>query len=99
MIFASRAVAGQCKRYAYSIEKTYAHWAMRFVPYRNKRQPLEMCEREIGEFLIYLAENGNVANAVPATFWASCPPLRSGTARPVTKSRCHLWVRPPSNPP
>jgi hypothetical protein len=86
MIFASRAVAGQCKRYAYTTEKTHAHWAMRFAPYRNERQPLEMCEGEISEFLTYLAEKENVVNAVPATFWASCPPLRSGTARPVTKS-------------
>ena len=51
MQFGSRAVAGPCKHYAYSTEKTYAHWAKRFVLNHNKRHPLEMGETEISEFL------------------------------------------------
>ena len=40
MQFGSRAVAGQCKHYAYSTEKTYVYWAKRFVLYRITRCPL-----------------------------------------------------------
>jgi integron integrase len=49
------------KHYAYSTEKTYVYWAKRFVLYHNKRHPLEMGEKEISEFLTYLAVEGNVA--------------------------------------
>jgi integron integrase len=49
------------KHYAYSTEKTYVHWAKRFVLYHNKRHPLEMGETEISEFLTYLAVEENVA--------------------------------------
>ena len=49
------------KHYAYSTEKTYVHWAKRFVLYHNKRHPLEMGEKEISEFLTHLAVEENVA--------------------------------------
>ena len=49
------------KHYAYSTEKTYVYWAKRFVLYHNKRHPLEMSEKEISEFLTYLAVEENVA--------------------------------------
>lgn len=49
------------KHYAYSTEKTYVYWAKRFVLYHNKRHPLEMGEKEISEFLTYLAVEENVA--------------------------------------
>jgi hypothetical protein len=57
----SRAVAGQCKHYAYSTEKTYVYWVKRFVLYHNKRHPLEMGKTEISEFLTYLAVEEYVA--------------------------------------
>ena len=49
------------KHYAYSTEKTYVHWVKRFVLYHNKRHPLEMGEKEISEFLTYLAVEEKVA--------------------------------------
>ena len=49
------------KHYAYSTEKTYVYWAKRFVLHHNKRHPLEMGEKEISEFLTYLAVEENVA--------------------------------------
>jgi integrase len=49
------------KHYACSTEKTYVYWAKRFVLYHNKRHPLEMGEKEIREFLTYLAVEENVA--------------------------------------
>jgi len=61
MQYGSRAVAGQCKHYACSTEKTYVYCAKRFVLYHNKRHPLEIGEKEISEFLTYLAVDENVA--------------------------------------
>ena len=49
------------RHYAYSTEKTYVYWLKRFVLYHNERHPLEMGEKEISEFLTYLAAEGNVA--------------------------------------
>jgi integrase len=49
------------KHYAYSTEKTCVYWAKRFVLYHNKRHPPEMGEKEISEFLTYLAVEENVA--------------------------------------
>jgi len=49
------------KHYDYSTEKTDVYWAKRFVLYHNKRHPLEMGEKEIGEFLTYLTAEENVA--------------------------------------
>ena len=49
------------KHYAYSTEKTYVYWAKRFVLYHKKRHPLDRGEKEISEFLTYLAVEENVA--------------------------------------
>jgi hypothetical protein len=49
------------KHYAYSTEKTYVHWAKRFVLYHYKQHPLEMGEQETSGFLTYLVVQENVA--------------------------------------
>ena len=49
------------KHHAYSTDKTCVYRAKRFVPYHNKRPPLEMGEKEISEFLTCLAAEENVA--------------------------------------
>ena len=49
------------KHYAYSTEKTYVYWTKRFILYHNKRHPKKMGEKEISEFLTYLAVEENVA--------------------------------------
>ena len=59
------------KHYAYSTEETYVYWAKRFVLYHNKRHPLEMGQKEISEFLTYLAVEGNVAAWPSAVRWIS----------------------------
>jgi len=61
MQYGSCTVAGQCKHHAYSTEKTYVYWSKRLILYHDKRQPLEMGEKEIGEFLTYLAVEEYVA--------------------------------------
>ncbi len=49
------------KHYAYSTEKTYVHWAKRYILFYNKRHPAEMGAQEIEAFLSYLAQEGNVS--------------------------------------
>jgi len=49
------------KHYAYSTEKTYTHWAKRYILFHNKRHPAAMGAQEIEAFLTHLAQVENVA--------------------------------------
>lgn len=49
------------KHYSYSTEKTYVHWAKRFILFHNKRHPTEMGAVEVEAFLIHLAKDENVS--------------------------------------
>jgi len=55
------------KHYSYSIEKTYIHWAKRYIPFHNKHHPeavfftAEMGAPEIEAFLTHLVQAENVA--------------------------------------
>lgn len=49
------------KHYSYSTEKTYVHWARRYILFHNKRHPAEMGTVEVEAFLIHLAKEGNVS--------------------------------------
>lgn len=49
------------KHYSYSTEKTYVHWAKRYILFHNKRHPAEMGAAEIEAFLTHLAQDGNVS--------------------------------------
>lgn len=49
------------KHYAYSTEKTYVHWAKRYILFHNKRHPAEMGVPDIEAFLTHLAQDENVA--------------------------------------
>lgn len=51
------------KHYSYSTEKTYVHWAKRFILFHNKRHPAEMGVAEVEAFLTYLAKEGNVSSS------------------------------------
>ncbi len=51
------------RNYSYRTEKTYIGWIKRFILYHNKRHPNEMGEKEIGEYLTYLAVEKKVAPA------------------------------------
>lgn len=51
------------KHYSYSTEKTYVHWAKRFILFHNKRHPAEMGAAEVEAFLTYLAKEGNVSSS------------------------------------
>ena len=51
------------KHYSYSTEKTYVHWARRYILYHNKRHPAEMGAAEIEAFLTYLAKEGYVSSS------------------------------------
>jgi integron integrase len=43
------------KHYSLSTEKTYVHWTKRFILFHNKRHPKDMAEKEIQDYLTYLA--------------------------------------------
>jgi hypothetical protein len=51
------------KHYSYSTEKTYVHWARRYILFHNKRHPVEMGAEEIGAFLTHLVKEGNVSSS------------------------------------
>src|SRR5450432_2618 len=42
-------------------EQSYCDWAERFIRFHGMRQPREMREAEVGEFLTHLAREGRVA--------------------------------------
>jgi len=87
------------KHYAYSTEKTYVYWSKRFILYHNKRHPKEMGEKEISEFLTYLAVEENVAastqnQALSALLFLYREVLRKDLGLPIetvwAKRRKHL---------
>jgi len=54
------------KHYSYSTEKTYVHWAKRYILFYKAKQgfarhPAEMGSPEIEAFLTYLAQKANVS--------------------------------------
>ena len=49
------------KRYGIRTERAYLGWIRRFILFHGKRHPEEMGEREVVEFLSYLAVSGKVA--------------------------------------
>ncbi|MEW8333637.1 MAG: integron integrase [Candidatus Thiodiazotropha sp.] len=49
------------RHYSRRTEETYLHWIKRYIFYHNKRHPNEMGERQVAQFLTYLAVHGNVA--------------------------------------
>ena len=49
------------RHYSPSTEKTYIHWIRRFILYHRKRHPALMREREISQFLSYLAVHEKVS--------------------------------------
>jgi integron integrase len=51
----------RAKHYSPRTEDTYADWAKRFILFHNKRHPGEMAEKEIQEYITYLATELNLA--------------------------------------
>jgi integron integrase len=49
------------KHYSRRTEEAYVSWIKKFILFHKKRNPAEMGEKEIGEFLSHLAVKGNVA--------------------------------------
>ena len=49
------------KHYSIRTERAYVGWIRRFILFHGKRHPEEMGEREVVEFLSYLAVSGRVA--------------------------------------
>ncbi len=51
------------KHYSVRTEQTYIQWIRRLILFHNKRHPKEMGQKEVGEFLTYLAVTKNVATS------------------------------------
>jgi len=49
------------KHYAYTTEKTYVHWALRFIRFHGKRHPADMGAAEVEAFLSSLALDHNAS--------------------------------------
>ncbi len=47
------------KHYSLRTEESYINWIKRFIFFHNKKHPIEMGEKEIGEFITHLAKNKN----------------------------------------
>jgi integron integrase len=54
-------LAMQSRHYSVRTEKTYCHWVTRYIFFHHVRHPAEMAEREINEFLTYLAVREKVS--------------------------------------
>jgi len=49
------------KHYSLRTEESYINWIKRFIFFHNKMHPIEMGEKEIGEFITHLAKNKKVS--------------------------------------
>lgn len=49
------------RHYSYRTEKSYSHWARRFILFHGKRHPAEMGEGEVAAFLTHLAVDRRVS--------------------------------------
>jgi len=50
-------------RQAIRTKQAYVQWIKRYILYRNKRHPQDMAEKEINQYLTYLAVQKNVASS------------------------------------
>ena len=48
------------RHYSLSTEKTYIHWAKRYIVFHNKKHPKDMGKIEIESFLTHLAVDEKV---------------------------------------
>ncbi|MEC9378047.1 MAG: site-specific integrase, partial [Candidatus Latescibacterota bacterium] len=50
------------RNYSIRTERTYLHWIRRYIRYHEMRNPEEMGEREVADFLSHLVLGRNVAS-------------------------------------
>ena len=53
--------AVRVRNYSYRTEQSYINWIKRFILFHHKRHPLELGEKEIYNYLTYLAQKAEVA--------------------------------------
>ena len=49
------------KHYSLRTEESYIHWIKRFIFFHSIKHPIEMKEKEIGEFITHLFKNEKVS--------------------------------------
>ena len=60
-------IAIRTLHYSRKTEKSYIFWIKRFIFFHNKRHPDEMAEKEISEFINYLAIKGKMSSSTQNT--------------------------------
>lgn len=81
-------------------ERVYLGWVRRFIKYHGKRHPRDLGEREVGEYLTYLAAERGVAPSTQTQ--ALCALLFLYDAvleRPLSRIEDLSWARPRSRVP
>lgn len=51
------------RHFSIRTEKAYVGWVYKYVLFHNKKHPIEMGEKEVMQYLSYLAVNRNVSKA------------------------------------
>ncbi|MGI9273290.1 MAG: phage integrase N-terminal SAM-like domain-containing protein [Endozoicomonas sp.] len=77
------------KHYSYRTEESYCHWIRTFIRFHNYRHPLEMGEKEVTEFLTWLAVQCQVvANTQNLAFSSVAFLYREVLVQGVGEYRC-----------
>ena len=71
------------KRHAFSAERTYVHWAERFIIDHDKQNPTEMAEKEISNFVSYLALEQHIAALTQKESLSKSTACRAPTQSPA----------------
>ena len=59
--------------YAYSTEKIYVHWILRYIRFNDRHHPKEMGKQEIERFLSHLSKYGGTVLYMVDPPFASLP--------------------------
>ena len=81
-------------------ERAYVGWIRRFIRYHGMRHPRELSEREVSEFLTYLAaERGVAASTQTQALCALLFLYDAVLERPLARLQDLTWARPHSRVP
>ena len=88
------------RRLSLRTERVYVGWIRRFIRYHGMRHPRELSEREVSEFLTYLAaERGVAASTQTQALCALLFLYEAVLERPLARLQDLTWARPRSRVP
>lgn len=59
------------KRYSLRSKESYINWIKRFIFFHNKKPPIEMAKKEIGEFITHLAKMKKFQGQLTILCWVA----------------------------